>query len=114
MNEADLTRALDDRERLIRDCVANALPFSDFVARYDNFFHSWALDGHEATYEEKKLIEKYVRRIALHQRVAVEVLDSVCSDEDAGKSSYIAAGRFGASEAVLRLRKIVAEYATHG
>lgn len=57
-----------------------------------------------------ELFARYDARIALHRDVWEEILTRVCSDQDADKPAYIAAGRFGSTEAVVRLNRILKRY----
>ena len=84
------------------------MSFADFCAEYDNFYWSFALDGHESDQAGQSVLTKYAARIALHQAVAETVLAKLCSDTDAAKESYRASGRFGSAEAIARLRLLAA------
>ena len=106
--EIDLLAALDRSDHLVRECAAGHMSFADFCAEYDNFYWSFALDGHESDQAGQILLAKYAARVALHQTVAATILAKACSDADAAKESYRAAGRFGSTEAVSRLKLVVA------
>jgi hypothetical protein len=107
-SEKDLLVALDRCDRLIRACASGRLSFADFRAEYNDFYWSFALDGHESDQAGQALLARYASRIAPHQRVSETILAKVCSDTDASQEIYRAAGRFGSTEAVARL-KLVAE-----
>ena len=107
-SEKDLLLALDRCDRLVRACASGRLSFTDFLTEYDNFYWSFALDGHESDQAGQAVLAKYAARIAPHQAVAETILAKVCSDTDAAQESYRAAGRFGSTEAVTRL-ELVAE-----
>ena len=106
--ESDLLAALDRSDHLVRECAAGHMSFADFCAEYDNFYWSFALDGHESDQAGQILLAKYAARVALHQTVAETILAKACSDADAAKESYRSAGRFGSTEAVSRLKLVVA------
>ena len=106
-DEADLLAALDEHDRLIVACAQGRLSFADFQRAYDTFHHRWALDGHEADAEERRLLARQARRIEVHRRACDEILMKVCADDDAGRPAYIEAGRFGSVEAVRRLHALV-------
>lgn len=106
--EKDLLAELDRCDQLIRACASGRLPLADFRAAYNDFYWSFALDGHESDQVGQALLAKYASRIAPHKMVAEAILAKVCSDTDAVHESYLAAGRFGSAEAVRRL-KLVAE-----
>lgn len=107
-SEKHLLLALDRCDDLIRACASGRLSFADFRAEYNDFYWSFALDGHESDQAGQAVLAKYASRIAPHQTVAETILAKVCSDADASSESYRAAGRFGSTEAVTRL-KLVAE-----
>ena len=106
--EIDLLAALDRSDDLVRECAAGHVSFADFCAQYDNFYWSFALDGHESDQAGQAVLAKYAARIAFHQKVADTILAKSCSDTDAVKESYRAAGRFGSAEAVARLKLVAA------
>lgn len=107
-SEKDLLLALDRCDQLIRACASGHLSFADFQAEYNDFYWSFALDGHESDQAGQAVLAKYALRIAPHQAVAETILAKLCSDTDAAHESYRASGRFGSTEAVTRL-KLVAE-----
>ncbi|PPJ42859.1 MULTISPECIES: hypothetical protein [unclassified Pseudoxanthomonas] len=106
--EIDLLAALDRSDDLVRECAAGHVSFAEFCAEYDNFYWSFALDGHESDQAGQAVLARYAARIALHQTVAETILAKACSDADAANESYRAAGRFGSTEAVSRLKLVVA------
>ena len=106
--EIDLLAALDRSDDLVRECATGHLSFADFCAEYDNFYWSFSLDGHESDQVGQAVLAKYATRIALHQRIADTILAKLCSDTDAVRESYRAAGRFGSTEAVARLKLVAA------
>ena len=100
---------LDRLDALAVECAEGRLEFGAFQTRYGYPFGDYALDGHESGMEERGWLGRHERRIELHRRIASEILDNVCSEEDAKLESYRRAGRFGMREATRRLAKIVRE-----
>ncbi|MGO4223673.1 hypothetical protein AB4Y64_17700 [Lysobacter sp. TAF61] len=84
------------------------MTFDDFSAKYDNFYWSHALDGHESDRSGLAVLAKYAARIAPHQAVAETILAKVCSDTDAVQEAFRLAGRFGYNDAVARLKLVSA------
>jgi hypothetical protein len=110
MTETELLAALVIHDELLRLCASTRMPFGDFVAEYNNFYWSYALDGHESDADGLALLWKYADRIAVHKAVAEEVLGKICSDIDAGKESYQHGGRIGSVEALARISKLVEKH----
>ena len=109
-NEAELRETLDSFDKQVRACARGEISFTEFDELYDAFYCRYALDGHESDPEEQELLARYDSRIALHRDVWAEVLTRACSDEDAPKPEYIAAGRFGSDEAVARLKRMLEQH----
>ncbi|MCX9158593.1 hypothetical protein OPU71_20970 [Niveibacterium sp. 24ML] len=105
-SEADLLETIAQHDALVRQCVAGKLSFFEFCEKYNNFYAYWALDGHESDEEERALLEKHDNLIEPHRVIAYEILEKLCSDEDAKLGSYINAGRFGSLEATKRLANV--------
>lgn len=106
MDEATLLEVLAQHDELVRLCVNGQISFAEFNEKYDDFYHRFALDGHESDEKERMLLKKYARRIEPHQVIAFDILGQVCSDENAQLNSYKQSGRIGASEAMLRLKNV--------
>jgi hypothetical protein len=109
MTETELLAALDVHDQLLRLCASGGISFNDFVAKYNNFYWSYALDGHESDGNGIALLLKHADRIAVHKAVAEEVLVKLCTDADSTKESYQRAGRIGSVEALARIRRLAAE-----
>ena len=90
--------------------MAGNLPFWDFCAAYDNFYWSFALDGHEADAPDQALLTMFADRIAPHRVLADTILANVCSDASAASASYGKSGRFAPDEAVARMKAIVSTF----
>ena len=105
-SEPELIAALDRSDELVRLCASGQLSFSDFCGSYDNFFWSYALDGHEAGPAGEAVLAKYSQRIAPHRSVVEDILAKVCSDTDAATEAYRSSGRFGSAEAVAKLKLV--------
>ena len=108
-SELELIAALDRSDELVRLCASGQLSFSEFCGNYDNFFWSYALDGHEAGPAGLAVLAKYAKRIAPHRAVAEDILAKVCSDADAATEAYSSSGRFGSAQAVVRLKLVAAD-----
>ena len=106
--ESELIAALNHHDDLMRLCAAGQLSFWDFCAAYDNFYWTYALDGHESDPAGQAVLDKFMDRIAPHRNLAETVLANVCSDHDADKGNYGRSGRFGPDEAVIRLKLVAA------
>jgi len=106
----DFMHVLDKHDRLIQACANELIPFDQFLRQYDNFYDSYALDGHESDETERSIFEKHKVRIAPHEKLARSILSKLCSDEDALKETYIDAGRFGTSEALRRIKVLNAKF----
>jgi len=107
-SESQLVAALDRHDEIVRLCAAERLTFWDFCAAYDNFYWSYALDGHESDSAGRAVLDKLATRIAPHQELAETVLAHVCSDTHAEQGSYGKAGRFGPEHALVRLKLVAA------
>jgi hypothetical protein len=105
--EEELLSALDQHDQLVHDCVSGRISFQEFLERYNTFYMTSALDGHESDPEEIALLEEYKDRIAPHGKIWERIIaGGLCTDEDARKESYIQAGRFGSEEGLKRLKEI--------
>ena len=105
METETLISALDKHDELLRCVAAGRLGIVDFLAQYDNFYWSYALDGHESE-PDAAALAALANRIAPHRRVAEEVLAVLVAEPSASQPAYISAGRIGPTEAVDRLRLI--------
>jgi hypothetical protein len=105
-SEADLLKAIDEHDDLVRQCIRGDLVFWDFCDKYNDFYAYYALDGHESDEEQRQLLDKYDSRIEPHRVIAYDILAHVCSDEDAKLDSYERSGRFGSEEALTRLKNV--------
>jgi hypothetical protein len=106
-SEEEFFSTLNEHDQLIRDCASGRISFEAFLNKYNAFYMTYALDGHESSPEEKELFEAHEDRIAPHREVWERIIGGgLCADEDAQKESYIRAGRFGSDEGLRRLREI--------
>jgi hypothetical protein len=105
-SESDLLATVARYSAMVQQCIVGQLSFQDFCELYDNFFMSYALDGHESDEEERLLLAKYDSLIEPHRRITSEILANMCSDRDAELESYKGAGRFGSAQALERLRNV--------
>jgi hypothetical protein len=109
MTESELTALLDAHDSLVKSCVDSALPFAEFLALYNDFPHAYALDGHEATPDERAVLQRSHRRIAFHFQVA-NVLSGLVSEADLGNRPYEEAGRFAPAVGLMRLRALLRQH----
>ena len=100
MDTKALTAALDEHDEYLRALAAGHLSLSDFLERYDNFYWTFALDGHESE-PSASALAAVATRIAPHRRVAEEVLAALAPESSA---AYSSAGRIGPTEAAERLK----------
>lgn len=105
-SEADLLQIIEKHDALIHRCVNGEFGFWEFCVEYDDFYVSYALDGHESDANERTLLKKHEEKIAPHRTISFEILGLVCSDADAERECYSSQGRFGSGEAVRRLRNV--------
>ena len=106
-SESDLLTTLERHDRLVFDCAAERISFLEFLEKYDTFYMTFALDGHESDPEERDLFATHEKRIAPHREIWERIIGGgLCSDEDAQKDSYIQANRFGSDEGLRRLKEI--------
>ncbi len=107
-SEAELLDALNHNDELVHLCAESKISFEDFLIKYNNFYWSFPLDGHESDQSGLSVLAKYSSRIALHKVIAETILSKICSEADALKESYKIEGRFGSSEAIARLKQVAA------
>ena len=108
MTETELLQLLDSHDSLVRECVSGDLSLDDFLLQYANFPFAYALDGHESSPHEKRMLNRHANRIRFHFGV-MQVLSGLCSEEDATSPLYRKAGRFPPSVGLERLRAFVAK-----
>ncbi len=106
MDESELILALDVHDALLARCARGELELAAFLQRYDDFAMRWALDGHESDPVGRSTLERHADRIHVHQRVCEEVIGHLTSEDLAIAPASRAAGFFGPTEALKRLREI--------
>jgi len=104
--EEELIEQLNTHKNLAIDCANQKLEFWQFVKLYDNFYHSYAFDGHETNSVNHKVHQKYSREIEFHKAIYNQVLSVVCSDSDANNLAYIKAGRISSAKAQEILKQL--------
>ena len=107
-SEPELLAALNQSDELVLLCASGKISFSEFLAAYDDFYWSFALDGHESDPAGLAVLAKHSARIAPHQFVAENILSNLCADTDALTEAYRDAGSFGSTEALARLKLVAA------
>ncbi len=98
-SEQKLLEILDTLDALVSSCVSGSISFSEFKKQYGYPIGKYALDGHESDVKGKQILAKLQNRIILHERIAEEVFQLLCSEQDAEKQQYKQAGRIGPDEA---------------
>jgi hypothetical protein len=109
VTDTELTALLDAHDALVKSCVDSVLPFAELLALYNDFPHLYALDGHEATTDERAVLQRSRRRIAFHFQVA-NVLSGLASEADLGNRLYKEAGRFAPAVGLMRLRALLRQH----
>jgi len=109
MTEPELAALLDAHDVLVRSCVDSVLPFAEFLALYNDFPQAYALDGHEATPDERAILQRSRKRIAFHYQVA-SVLSGLPSAAHSANGMYGDAMRFGPTVGLMRLRELIGRY----
>lgn len=100
---------IEQKNQILCRSLLGEITFNEFLDKYEDFYDHYALDGHESDLEERELLEKHEDKIALHREIS-EVLNGLCSDEDAVKEIYKKADRFGSEEGLKRLKEISKKY----
>lgn len=109
-SRSQLREILDDLDRLVYLCAREAISFAEFLELYGYPVGQHALDGHDASIEERNLLGEFSKRIGLHIRVQDRVLHRICSANDADNVEYIDAGRISPVEAYEVFKRIVREH----
>jgi hypothetical protein len=108
MNEAELAALLDAHDALVSAVVGGELAFAEFLAAYDDFPRSYALDGKGANPVDRDVLRLFRRRIAFHSRVAGVLSGLGAIDEI--NSPYGGASAFAPKIGLMRLLPLVARY----
>ena len=106
MTESELLGLFESHEALVARCISGEIPLEEFLERYENFPHAYALDGHEGDEKERTLLNRHAKRIRFHFGV-LETLSGLCSEDEARSAEYRKAGRFGPATGLARLRQFV-------
>jgi len=104
--EEELIEQLNIHKVLAFDCSHGKLEFWQFVKLYDNFYHSYALDGHEVNGIDSEFYNNHSGEIGFHKAISDQVLSVVCSNTDANNLAYIKSGRISSIEALKILKQI--------
>lgn len=105
----DLLSELAAHDALVVRCASGEVSFERFSEMYDSFYARVALDGHEATPDERALFARFEPRIRPHERIWREVLSRITSDELLAGPGAIEAGFIGSEQAVGLMRAIAVE-----
>jgi hypothetical protein len=109
MIDTELDALLGAHDALVKACVDENLPFSDFLSAYGEFPHNYALDGHESTGVELALLKRYRQRIAFHFQVS-GALSGVYSGVNRIDEVDNEFGRFAPAVGMMRLKQLVERY----
>jgi hypothetical protein len=109
MTESEISALLDAHDALVKAYVDSSLTFSEFVSSYGDFPHSYALDGHAGTAEERTALRFFRQRIGFHLRVS-GVLSGLRSADDPADISHDDADRFLPAVGLMRIRELVASH----
>lgn len=83
MTRDDFIHVLDYHDDLVRQFASGALKFDEFVSLYDNFYESFALDGHESDEAELQLFADLRSRITPHEAIWSTILSQPLASADA-------------------------------
>lgn len=86
----------------------------EFVNEYGSFYHYEALDGHEASSEQKKILDELQGFIELHEKIQNTVVDAVYFGGEADKKQIEELDRVTVDEAEKRLNDLCYKYDAEG
>ena len=92
--------------KFVQAVASGEVEFQQFVALYDNYYYSAALDGHEGGAEYLAFLKENRSLVALHKQVQT-VLDKVYVSPSGENPVAVPAGRLSAQEAEQEIRKLV-------
>ena len=110
-SESDLVNTLQKQFYVVADFAEGRIPCDEFDQKYNSFYYSYALDGHESDEEEKLLLQKYSDKIDFYEKLS-SIICGICSDEDFLKEIYINTGRYSSEVALLKIKQLVNSYKT--
>jgi len=99
--EKELLEELESGTALVVALAGKTISPEEFLQRYDNFYYFNALDGHEASESQKRVLDTVRTWCALHQQVQ-DVVNLVYRSE-VPLRDYEAAGRIRPAEAGQRI-----------
>jgi hypothetical protein len=106
-DKGELLEVLLDGTTLVAELVEGKVSVEDFLRTYGNFYYYNALDGHEATPEQRGVLEDYAEVCRLHERVQ-GIVDLVYAGDEPNPQ-YEAAGRILGDEAARRIVSLAEE-----
>jgi hypothetical protein len=111
MTESDLAELLSRLNRLVSQCADGSISFEQFAEEYGYPIGEYALDGHEASADELKLLAEWSAKIAPHIAITDQILNKLCAATDASNPMYEAQRRIGPDTATQQLKEIARAYA---
>lgn len=92
--------------KIVQALASGEMDFQQFVALYDNYYYSAALDGHEGGAEYLKFLDENRSLVALHEQVQM-VLDKIYISPSGEDPVAAPAGRLSAHEAEQEIINLV-------
>lgn len=102
MTRDELAKALSDATSLVLSAANGEIALGDFLEAYGNFYHRYALNGHEADPDAQLLTELHWA-VEFHRKVQEEVLDRAYLNSDLDQASLNRIGRIDLGQVRSRL-----------
>jgi hypothetical protein len=109
MTGEELREALRHFTALVLSVGRNEISLQKFLEAYQNFYHYYALDGHESDAAERCLLDEQAEAIDLHRRVQEEVLSLVYMTGDWDRAALNRIGRIDPEQAQQKLAGLCAD-----
>ena len=104
-NEEGLKALIEQKKNLLWQVLNDEIQIDTFFMKYDSFYFTYALDGHESDEEEKDLLLKYSTEIEIFRKIELEIFCRICSDEDSQKEIYVQNDRISKSQAIGEIKE---------
>ena len=105
----ELIEALAKATSLEVRAEGGEITFDDFLRAYKNFYSHYALDGHEAGSDDRRILNELDWAIELHRKVQEEVLNHVYIGGDQDRAYLNSIGRIDPEQAESRLSDLCRE-----
>lgn len=109
MTRDELIAALIDATSLVLRAETGEIAFDGFLGAYGSFYYYYALDGHEADSDERRILNELDWAIELHRKVQEEVLNQVYIGGDQDRAYLNSIGRIDPEQAKSRLSELCGE-----